>query len=166
VDGRPKRVGEKIDGRRGKGNWLDAWVQLGANRLAQVEIKNWSAHSLSEKSLALDATLEDITNTATARWERFFGQNDKLPTAVSKIKHVYLPPKKIKYFGNIERVLLFWLPVCQNTLQPLTTATIDGVLITVFSASVYLRTLAIEAIELDCPDTEARIKLLNALQGR
>lgn len=165
LEGKPRRGGELIEGKRSRGNWLDAWVQLGADRLAQVEIKNWSAHSLGEKSLATGASNSAIEAAAKARWKAFFGNNDKMPASTAKIKLDYLPPKDFLAKHPVERVLCFWLPLAQDAVQPLTTTVIDGKEVTVFSASIYLRQLPLEFLELHCPLVEARFALLASLQG-
>ncbi|MBT2301389.1 hypothetical protein J7E70_13050 [Variovorax paradoxus] len=165
LEGKPRRGAERIEGKRSKGNWLDAWVQLGTDRLAQVEIKNWSAHSLGEKSLAIGASDSKVEAVAKARWKAFFGNNDKMPASAAKIKLDYPPPEDFLVKHPVQRILCFWLPLAQDAVQPLTTAVIDGKEVTVFSASIYLRQLRVEVLELHCPHIEARMALLDLLQG-
>ncbi|MBS0340401.1 MAG: hypothetical protein JSS56_07720 [Proteobacteria bacterium] len=161
---KPRRRDEPIEGKRGSGNWLDAWVKLGAGHLAQVEIKNWSAHSLGGKTLALDATDAVIEADATARWKSFFGDNDKMPSSARKILLDYPMPGGIQLAMPVERILCFWQPVVQDSLKPMSNAVICGKEISVFSASIYLRQLEMESIELDCPDVEERLRVLEELQ--
>jgi hypothetical protein len=165
LEGKPRRRGERIGAKRSKGNWLDAWVQLGHDGLAQVEVKNWSAHSLGEKSLPCDATDSMVEVVAKRRWKEFFGNNDRMPASASKINLDYPPPPDFVSSQPIQRFLCFWLPLAHDDVCPLTTAVIDGKEVTVFSASIYLRQLKIESLELCCPHIEARMALLNVLQG-
>ena len=151
---------------RRRGNWLDAWVQLRPGCLGQVEIKNWSAHSLGGgKSLPITAPQPQIEAAAKARWKRYFGKDhDKMPSGAKKVLHDYDAPSGTKLTAPVERILCFWQPLSQNGSQPLSKATICGKEITVFSASIYLRQVDQDEFELDCPNMEERLRILDALQ--
>lgn len=148
-----------------KGKRLDAWVTIGEHRLAQVEIKNWSAHSLGERPLALDADEQAVKAAARKRWKEFFGNNDKMPSSALKILLDMPPPDRLNG-RDVEKVLCFWLPLAQDEVAPMTTAQIMGKTVNVFSGSIYLRQLRRESLELDVPRVEARLRLLALLQGQ
>ncbi|MDP1894609.1 MAG: hypothetical protein Q8K87_10810 [Hydrogenophaga sp.] len=162
-----------------KGKRLDAWVEIGTNRIAQVEIKNWSAHSLGESDLPLKATPQELAQAAEKRWKRFFGENnEKMPENTEKIL-IDMPVPQGAKPRTVERWLCFWLPIAKTGINPLTVATfmdgmdgMDGMdkkekKVHVFSASLYLRQLQLkdEVLELRTPRIDARVQLLNALRA-
>lgn len=160
-----ERIPDKCKAPGKKGKRLDGWVTIGNDRLAQVEIKNWSAHSLGERTLPFSASDENVAAAARKRWKDFFGANDKMPSSALKILLDMPPPERLA--GRlVERVLCFWLPVAQDQLQPLSTATILGKSVSVFSGSIYLRQLHCDSLDLQVPRVEARLRVLGMLQGQ
>lgn len=158
----------KAPGREGKR--LDAWVEIGTDRIAQVEIKNWSAHSLGESGLPLDATPQELERAANNRWRRFFGErNERMPKGTEKILIDMHVPERAQQRRPVERWLCFWLPIAETGINPITVAAfMDGMdekYVHVFSASLYLRQLQDEVLELRTPRIDARVELLNALRA-
>lgn len=160
-----ERLPEKCKAPGKKGKRLDAWVSIGEHRIAQVEIKNWSAHSLGERTLSLNASEQEVIAAARKRWQEFFGNNDKMPSSALKILLNMPPPERFAE-RVVEKVLCFWLPLAQDELTPMTRATIMGNAVDVFSGSIYLRQLCCETLNLHVPRIEARLRLLALLQGK
>ncbi len=145
-----------------KGKRLDAWVLIGDTRVAQIEIKNWSAHSLGGKSLPFAATEAEVSAMSNLRWKNFFGNNDRMPETTLKVLQD-MPVPIIASERSFERWLCFWLPIAQNGAVPISTATIMGKEVNVFSASIYLRRLREELIDISVPRIDARLKILSSL---
>lgn len=160
-----ERIPDKCKAPGKKGKRLDGWVTMGEHRLAQVEIKNWSAHSLGERTLAFSVTEDELAAAARRKWQDFFGNNDKMPNSALKILLDMPPPERFTERA-VERVLCFWLPLAQDEVKPLTTAQILGKSVNVFSGSIYLRQLRCDRLELHVPRVEARLRLLALLQGK
>ena len=147
-----------------KGKRLDAWITIGENRVGQVEIKNWSAHSLGESSLQLNATPEQLAAAAKRRWREFFGENDRMPESTRKVLHDMPVPERVAN-RSFERWLCFWLPIAETEITPITNAHIMGKEVNVFSASIYLRQLQENLLDLHVPRIEARLQLLASLRA-
>ena len=158
-----QRLPAKCKAQGKKGKRLDAWVARSDTRLFQIEIKNWSAHSLGERGLSANATSQELQAAASRRWTDFFGNNDKMPASALKVL-LDMPPPKSHAGWPVERLLCFWLPLAQGDAIPMTSATILAKPVSVFSASIYLRQLQVEELELDVPRVESRLKLLASLQ--
>ena len=147
-----------------KGKRLDAWITIGDDRIGQVEIKNWSAHSLGESGLSLGASPDELGDAAAKRWNAFFGKNDTMPESTRKLLCDMPVPERVAH-RRFERWLCFWLPIAQAPVEPMTKATIMGKEINVFSASIYLRQIQDELLDLAVPRIDARLKLLASLRA-
>ena len=112
-----ERIPDKCKAPGKKGKRLDGWVTMGEDRHAQVEIKNWSAHSLGERTFPFSASDQMVTAAAQTRWKEFFGNNDKMPSSALKILLDMPPPERLAA-RLVERVLCFWLPLAQDQLTP------------------------------------------------
>ena len=158
-----RRLPDKCKAPGKKGKRLDAWVARGDERLFQIEIKNWSAHSLGERGLRIGASSNDIEEASHNRWVKFFGQNDKMPASALKIL-LNMPAPEQYASWPIERLLCFWLPLAESEVTPMTKTRILEKGISVFSASIYLRQLDVEELELEVPRIESRLKILSSLR--
>ncbi len=163
----PERLPDpcKEDGVK-NGKKLDAWLVRDNQTIFQVEIKNWSAHSKNGRSVPTNANQEDIQSNANKRWIEYFGDNGGLPEQAKKI---LLPMQRPQGFENhkLERMLLFWFPIAEDTLQPMSVVKKPyRQELHVFSASIYLRKLSEEVIDLDTPIIQRRCNTLDLLVKR
>lgn len=163
----PERLPDpcKEDGVK-NGKKLDAWLVRDDQTIFQVEIKNWSAHSENGRSVPINAKQEKIQSNANKRWIKYFGDNGCLPEQAKKIS---LPMQRPQGFENhkLERMLLFWFPIADEKFQPLSVVeATNGQRLHVFSASIYLRTLSEEFIDLDTPIIQRRYDTLDRLIKR
>lgn len=159
-----------------KGHRLDKWIAVKSSDqkagLYQVEIKNWSAHSIGGTTVKRDATDIELCEYRKDRWRRQF------KTAV----HIHTPSQKetVKVLtkmlvpqthqGYMHKALLcFWealhpegadepffaVDVASETFEKLQ----------VFSMSNYIRRLLehTETVEVAMSDTDARIAWLNKI---
>jgi hypothetical protein len=153
-------VGYKCKREGLKGARLDAWIAVG-DVIYQVEVKNWSAHSLGGYDLPADATEEDLADFAQKRWKRFFG-GQSLPKGIAKVLTPMIPP--IGYRKHQHRKILgFWSYVVDLSREPMGLHKSGEDQLYVFSASAYLRSLKVATIKLHVPRVNARISLLQSL---
>jgi hypothetical protein len=159
------------------GQWLDAWVYT-KRALYQVEVKNWSAHSVG--GLAVPDTQEGLQEVAERNLNSFL----KYPKAAHRVWKVLTKLEVPDRFQGQKPLplLAFWAPVTlQNAKStsfwfdckpseyrrfiPQEIATPPQDCLKIFSASLYLRSLKAKFIELPMPRAEARIKTLSDLVG-
>lgn len=157
------------EGKR-KGKWLDKWLVVARDSppcLYQVEIKNWSAHSLGGKHLAHNSSPEEIALYKQQRWrglwdqanERFYGDylNKVLSPMQPPLAQAHLP---------VEPLLILWFAIHPFGLnEPFFTMKAQGAFarVHVFSVSAYLRALNVDTIQLDVPRIEERMYILQTL---
>lgn len=77
--------------------WLDFWLYAtreGKRRLYQVEVKNWSAHSLGGRELSIDADADAMREHARERWRSLVDEQNrfKQPYLGKVIFPGYVPP--------------------------------------------------------------------------
>jgi hypothetical protein len=145
-----------------RGKRLDAWIEAGGD-LYQVEVKNWSGHSLSGYDLPWGADLKALQSFAQPRWKHYFGKG-KLPPEIEKVLTLMKAPQE--YSGLSQKKLIcFWAYVTDSNGNPYSVATLSNTneKIDVFSASAYLRSLKGYSIKLEMPRAEVRISLLKGL---
>jgi len=91
-----------------KGERLDKWISIEKNNeriLYQVEIKNWSAHAIGGKTIALDSDEKSLKVHRLERWKNQF--KDKIPNKKST-KKVLLKMKPPELNYEIKPMLCFW----------------------------------------------------------
>lgn len=158
-----------------KGYRLDKWIAIKLHTdsiIYQVEIKNWSAHSISGKSV-LNPTDEDYMRSYRAkRWNFQFDIKKQVPSQKETLKvltKMRVPKSHISY--TQKTLLCFWealhpagdsaaffeVDVKSETFEKMS----------VFSMSNYVRELlkTTETLAVQMPDADARIAWLNRLYG-
>ena len=85
--GKPAEIiGDRCTQGTNKGYRLDAWVGTGTdNVLYQVEVKNWSAHAIGGKELAINATPEMCTNYRKKMWKAQWDGSGFTNPSVNKV---------------------------------------------------------------------------------
>jgi hypothetical protein len=159
-----------------KGYRLDKWIAVKSIDqpaiIYQVEIKNWSAHSIGGTTVKRGASASEMIEYRRNRWRRQFKTTDNthLPSQKETLKvltKMLLPQSHQGY--QHKALLCFW-----EALHP---AGVDEPLFTVdvssdnfeelqiFSMSNYIRRLLkhTETLEVEMPDTDARIAWLNSI---
>lgn len=158
-------------GTRG-GKRLDKWVRIDREHRTiyyQVEVKNWSAHAIGGRRLAIDANDAELKAHKIERWSREWGENGFLKDGVRKVlEPMRLPVDKAK----VEPLVCFW-----DAMHP--TGATDALFrikvpagsfpyVSIFSMSSYLRELhkaGRARIRIEAPDTIARLNWLGKLCG-
>ncbi len=151
-----------------KGKWLDKWLFVKSsdkNWLFQVEVKNWSAHSIGGKHLPLDATDEQIQNAKITRWaEQWDEENGKFRDAkVNKVLSVMRSPIENCI---VKPLIVYWFVIhptgkSEPFFEVKTKSHFERAF--VFSVSDYLRSLPNETINVDVPRIEERISIIKRL---
>jgi hypothetical protein len=177
----------------GRGPRLDRWLlsddaTTGKRTLYQVEIKNWSAHSLGGKEIP-SGTPNDSEFMKGYRLERWqanwdislncfrWGECGKVLTRMAIPTSVYEDGKVIPISPPVERedvepILCFWSPIHHEGQNeslfryPLSSVPESGFTgIWIFSMSNYLRSIVEneQVIDLDMPSAARRIEWLSRL---
>jgi hypothetical protein len=157
----PRIVSYMCKGKGLRGKRLDAWIVQSPGVLFQVEVKNWSAHSLGGRSLPIDASAEELKSFAAKSWDYYF-RRDQLPEEIAKVMQPMVPPADF-VARDVKKLLCFWSHITDHTGKPYCTHRLGADLLYVFSASAYLRSLSSETVELKVPRIEIRLKLLKSL---
>ena len=166
----------------GTGKRLDRWIYLkeknGAKKLYQCEIKNWSATAIGGYSLGLKASEEEICKVARRRWKQQLGDfsQDKGPNYISKVFAQMKIPAEYQEVRNVQPLMAYWMPVSHaGKLTPFFSVSKSKIgikfatpfkALNIFSVSLYLRELMKQKhshIDLDMPNAEKRIEILNSL---
>jgi Nuclease-related domain len=147
--------------RKKVGKRLDAWI-LSDSTLYQVEVKNWSGHSLGGYNNELNAPAKALEEFAKQRWKHYFEGVSGLPPEISK---VLIPMSKPTEFSTFEviKLICFWSYVVDEKGMPYGIKKFNDDVLHVFSASAYLRSITDTVIELDMPRAEKRLSLLTGL---
>lgn len=173
---RPESVTQgKLGGRQ-----LDRWITVdwsdGSKTVFQTEIKNWSAHAFSGKTLPIRANAKDLDDYKQKRWELKWDSERRTPkrkvAEQGNIEKVLLPmnlPSGLKdYAKNIRPLLIFWEPIgprdkANEHLFRMDTSNDEFPSLWVFSVSSYLRSIREANIELQMPDAADRLRILGRL---
>ena len=127
-----------------KGKRLDAWLlheQHNKESLFQIEIKNWSGHSLSGYNLPHDATEDDLKKFAAERWNHYFEGPNGLPSEIKKVLNPMSPPKGVNL--SPQKLICFWAYIVNTGATPYCIKSLGAhEKVHVFSASAYLRGLS------------------------
>jgi hypothetical protein len=154
-----------------KGNRLDRWVFAQWSdhtppTLFQVEIKNWSAHSIGGKSLPLNAPPEQVARHKVERWSKEWdvAAFELLKEPTRKV----LLPMRATQQGEIEPALCMWDAMHpRGEASPWFSVVLSDnqhfARLWVFSMSAYLRSLDTAYIEIEMLDTHQRLQWLNKL---
>ncbi|MCX5791839.1 MAG: hypothetical protein NTY45_06410 [Elusimicrobia bacterium] len=163
-------VSHKCKGSGNNGHRLDAWVSriTGNNKiLYQVEIKNWSAHSLNSQPLDIAVSPQEVQDYKIKRWNTQWVNGDFREVAVRKVLELMGPPQGYTAWPVLPLVC-YWYPIHPTGgqdfffTQPITGQPFPSV--EIFSMSAYLRSLTAEELTLpDMPRAERRIKVLKNL---
>ena len=163
---KPKSVKSETTG---KASWLDLWLLVewpDRKILFQVEIKNWSAHSVGGRALTLSASPEQIKAYKINSWKREW--NEELTQ--NGTKKVLLPMISPERHDDttIEPLLCMWAAMHPaGERDPFYNVKVpDGHHFTrlwVFSMSAYLRMLTCHYLEMEMPKTIERQRVLNSL---
>lgn len=154
-----------------RGHRLDRWIEVRdgeAHVLYQTEIKSWCAHSFGGRSLAIDAAPDTLATFRIERWERQWDATLATFRAVEcrkVVEAMRVPPSLASL--PVRPLLCFWEAMHpEGKAEPVFDVAIqsdDFSVVTVFSASNYLRGLAVEALTLDMPGADARMLWLATL---
>lgn len=153
---------------------LDYWLFLesGTDSIGyQVEIKNWSAHSVGGRIVKPNASKDWMKEYRLQRWLYQFDIEKKVPSQKETLKvltRMRLPEKFSKF--NQQSLLCFWEPIHERG-DPAPLFEVDVCCesfnrLTVFSVSNYVSQLLgnnIETIEINLPSADARIDWLNRI---
>ena len=162
-------------GRR-RGPRLDRWIQAdwgnGSTTVFQTEIKNWSSHSLSGKTLSVHATPEEVAFHKEKRWNLRWDGSRLQPAHATKVLIRMKPPCGIDP-KSVRPLLIFWEPIGprDRSADHLFSIALPRVLdgsgvfpeLSVFSVSSYLRSIPGTHIELHMPDAACRLSILSTL---
>ena len=166
--GKPARIRDEACKAPGRsGSRLDAWldVGLGSERtLYQVEVKNWSAHSLDGYPIALSATAAEIQEYKIEAWKEYWDGEAFIQPQLQKVLRPVPPPEK---GARVEPLACLWdLVHPRGELEPMFRVALGSrpfPHMTVFSMSSYLRSLRRSRITLQMPHTVARLFWLQRL---
>jgi len=134
--------------------------------LYQVEIKNWSAHAIGGRPLALDATPEQVAAFKVERFHRYYDAERGTITNPALVK--VLEPMKTSDVTPVAPLACMWyamhptggadpfFSVPLKNHEPFEEAWF-------FSMSAYLRSLTEEYIELPMTDTLQRMRTMRSL---
>ncbi len=145
---------------------LDGWiVSKVPKRLFQVEVKNWSAHSLGGRNLPVSAGKDELTLESNHRWNEYFGNGNHLPESAGKVLLEFNRPAGEENFAA-EPVICFWHPIAKQGCDPMSTFTEENRTLQIFSGSNFLRSIQDEYVDIDSPRLDQRLQLLNLLCAR
>jgi len=156
-----------------RGHRLDKWIVVKSatdSVICQVEIKNWSAHSIGGKTVKLDSDEDYMREFRLQRWQHQFNEETKVPSQKQTLKvltSMRVPSEYSNY--KHEALLCFWEPL-HNKGELEALFEVDVVSdafkkLKVFSMSNYVSQLlkSTETLEVEMPDTDARIDWLKKL---
>ena len=100
------------------GNRLDKWIAVKSaseSVIYQVEIKNWSAHSIGGRSVVQDADEDYMRDFRMKRWLYQFNEQLQIPSqkATQKVLTKMRVPTSYSNFKH-EALLCFWEPLHPN----------------------------------------------------
>ena len=162
---------EKVTTGKQKGSRLDRWIVVdwpdSDGTVFQTEIKNWSAHSISGKSLDLQASQEEVAQYKEERWRlRWDPERRELKAApTKKVLDKMQPPSDLSKLP-ICPLLIFWEALGpRDQPEPLFHVDLRSSWrefpeLWVFSVSSYLRdVLRTGCAQLTLPMSDAAIRL-------
>lgn len=152
---------------------LDKWIAVKSateSVIYQVEIKNWSAHSVGGKSVKLDADEDYMREFRLKRWRHQFNEEKQVPSQKETLK-VLIKMRVPNEFSSYkhEALLCFWEPLHpKGELEAFFEVDVlsDAFKkLKVFSMSNYVSELrkSTETLDVEMPDADARIDWLKKL---
>jgi hypothetical protein len=133
----------------------------------QVEIKNWSSHSLGGRKLPAEASDEDKKLHRLNRWKRQWNE-ETFQLKEKTAKKVLVPMRPINNHSKVLPLICFWDSMHPEGLdEALFEVDTNNKLfpkLWVFSMSNYVRFLRLngkESIEIEMQDTENRLNWMN-----
>lgn len=151
---------------------LDGWLRVtldDEDTLYQVEIKNWSAHAIFGVELPANCTPDFLVDYKVGRWLQQWDDKDGIKQrALAKVLTPMRPPDHWSAIP-VEPLACFWTALHPTGgeecffSQELPVKTPWCSRLWVFSMSAYLRSLDEPFIELQMPDTRARMAWLGEL---
>ena len=166
-------VGPRLD------RWLCATNEAGERELFQIEIKNWSAHAIGGRRLALDATDERRVAVGRHYWGRIWDQDSgtlREESARKVLTRMQLPRAYHGINADVVPLICFWWYVTNPQddkpdslfeLQ-LNNPSTDFKRLKIFSVSNYLRSLSGgtgDQIEIDMPQAQQRTAWMKRIFG-
>lgn len=168
-----------------KGQRLDRWLcatnGAGEKDLYQIEIKNWSAHAIGGKALAIDASHDDLRKISEYYWQLIWDSNKNAfrnSNAGKVLTRMRLPQPYEDHKGKVIPLLCFWwyITSSQNkNIEPLFNCKLENAPnengfkeFQIFSVSNYLRLLCTEGIneiDLEMPQAAQRITWIKRIFG-
>lgn len=161
---------------RSSGPRLDRWIRVDwpdkPVTVFQTEIKSWSAHAISGRSLSVSASQDELARYRQSRWERRWDSEARRlkHSLMSKVLEPMNPPGCVKD-EVICPLLIFWeaLGPPGSSDEHFFKVEVDAPAfqeLWVFSVSSYLRGLLSEGIaeiDLEMPDAALRLRTVNRL---
>jgi hypothetical protein len=156
-----------------RGHRLDKWIVVQSalkSIIYQVEIKNWSAHSIGGNSVKLDADEDYMREFRLQRWRYQFNEENQVPSQKQTLKvltKMRVPSNYCSY--KHEALLCFWEPLHHkggvDSLFEVDVMSEAFKKLKVFSMSNYVSQLlkTTETLEVEMSDADARIDWLNKL---
>ena len=156
-----------------RGNRLDKWIAVKSateSVIYQVEIKNWSAHSIGGKSVKLDSDEDYMREFRTKRWLHQFNVVKQVPSQKQSLKvltKMRVPSAYSTY--KHEALLCFWEPLHPNgDLEAFFEVDVKSESfkkLKVFSMSNYVSELlkTTDQIEVEMNDADERIEWLQKI---
>jgi len=158
------------------GRKLDAWLKLDRAEdrvnvpveLFKVEVKNWSYHSIGmRQTLPIDADDAETLRVSHHNWNLCIEAERNHETVYKVIEDMRSP---VGFDDAPHRpVLCFWAPLLSNqqahVVPYFTIRNSDHILdgVAIFSASLYLRTLADEFVDIPMLRVDERLKFLHRM---
>jgi len=156
------------------GHRLDKWLKVKSPTICvmyQVEIKNWSAHSIGGATVNIGSNEEEMRKFRIQRWRHQFNEVQQIPSKKETLKvltKMCIPTGYSEY--EHEALLCFWEPLHPtgelNALFEVAVQSESFKKLTVFSISNYISLLLdknIETLEVEMPIADARIDWLQKL---
>jgi hypothetical protein len=154
-----------------RGVRLDGWLIVnfsdGRQIDYQVEIKNWSSHSIGGRRLRADASDEEKRLHRIERWENQWDE-DAGQLREKTAQKVVVQMRRINSSSPVLPLICFWDPMhpkgFEDALFEVETNNEIFPKLWVFSMSTYIRSLrlnGIESIGIDMQNTENRLNWMN-----
>lgn len=168
-----KALAEKCNQGSKEGHRLDKWITVNSKTdsiIYQVEIKNWSAHSIGGKKVEIEHDEDYMRQYRLKRWKHQFNVNEKIPSQPQTLKVLtkMLVPTNFRSYTH-KALLCFWEPMHESgqsdALFEVDVISQNFNKLTVFSMSNYVSHLlqATDTLEVEMTDANSRIDWLNKL---
>ena len=155
------------------GHRLDKWISITSadeKVIFQVEIKNWSSHSLNSEIVRHDGDESYMRELRLRRWKFQFNETERIPSqkASQKVLTKMRIPNEFAKFEH-KALMCFWEPLHSSgdnaALFEVSVNSESFKKLTVFSMSNYVSLLLkhTEFLEVELAAADARIDWLNKL---